>query len=161
MLRSLVALSLVLTSASASTAAPPGPAHAEGQRLSNKYALGADPGSADWTQGSQLPQGTGVQSASGDAYAASHTQLSSQAGSSGQAEAGTGAARVEGAASPNFVTTSGVHFMLDGSIRYFPGSNDYFLILRCCGVDIHSILDHIVPSSLVAKRMKVPAQQRT
>lgn len=137
MLRSLVALSLVLTAglaaAAASAPTPPGQAQAEGHRSSNKYALGADPGTADWTQGSQLPQGTGVQSASGDAF--QNYTAPSPAGRSqpsGQPVIGEGAARVEdiAPASPNFVTTAGVHFTLDGSIRYFPGSNDYFLILR-------------------------------
>ena len=131
----LLALSLVLTAALAAAPAfaltPPGQAQAEGQRSSNKYALGADPGTADWTQGSQLPQGTGVQSASGDAFqnTASHPNSTVSSQPSSIAE---GAAQVEdiAPASPNFVKTAGVHFTLDGSIRYFPGSNDYFLILR-------------------------------
>ena len=151
-LRSLLALSLVLSACAAPLiiAPAPGPAGAaetesSSHRSSDKYAIAADPDTSGWTQGSALPQGTGVQSASGVAFENTVTNpkyiLPSQPTSaswSGQSSAQPEAARAETAAhvediapaSSNFVTTDGIHFTLDGSIRYFPGSNDYFLILR-------------------------------
>lgn len=147
--RSLLALSLVLGACALAPAPAPGPAggaKAESQRSSDKYALDADPNSAGWTQGSALRQGTQLQSASGVAFENTATNpkyilpdqptSASWTGepSSAQPEAAKAetAAHVEAIApaSPNFVTTDGIHFTLDGSIRYFPGSNDYFLILR-------------------------------
>ena len=140
MLRLFLSLCLLFTAvapAPASALTPPGQAQAEGQRSSNKYALGADPNTADWTQGSQLA--SGVQSASGDAF----QNTASQAGTdqaSGQSDAARVAAHVEDVApaSSSFVGTNGVHFTLDGNIRYFPGSNDYFLILRYPEVKLDS-----------------------
>lgn len=29
-----------------------------------------------------------------------------------------------------FVTAVGTNFVVNGSVHYFPGSNDYFLVLR-------------------------------
>ena len=150
-LRSLLALSLVLSACAAPLiiAPAPGPAGAaeteSSQRSSNKYALDADPDTAGWTQGSQLPQGTGVQSATGDAFENTSTNpkyalpdLPTSGSWTGQSSAQPEAAKAETAAhvediapaSSNFVTTDGIHFTLDGAIQYFPGSNDYFLMLR-------------------------------
>ena len=41
-------------------------------------------------------------------------------------------ARTESSGNVGFVTTNGTTFVLNGQIKYFSGSNDYFLILRCC-----------------------------
>ncbi|CAL8463203.1 g2737 [Coccomyxa elongata] len=40
------------------------------------------------------------------------------------------AARTESSGNVGFVTTNGTNFVLNGQIKYFSGSNDYFLILR-------------------------------
>ncbi len=42
------------------------------------------------------------------------------------------AARTEASGNVGFVTTKGINFVLNGQIKYFSGSNDYFLIMRCC-----------------------------
>ena len=170
MLRSLLALGLVLTALAVAPAPAPGPAgrvEAEGQRSSDKYALDGDPNSSGWTQGSQLPQGTGVQSASGFGFENTATNpkyiLPSQPTSgswTGQTAAQPESARAETAAhvediapaSPNFVTTDGIHFTLDGSIKYFPGSNDYFLILRYF-TRIECSMTSEIARSLVAEHM--------
>ena len=41
------------------------------------------------------------------------------------------AARAEAAGNVGFVRTNGTNFVLNGKIKYFSGSNDYFLIMRC------------------------------
>ena len=121
------------------------------QPLDPKYRLAADPGSAGWTQGT-----TTAQSASSNAVLSAEV-LSADTSSSkyllpsqptegswpsapsaaGAAIASPGSAAAESGAhteaifpaSPNFVQTDGIHFTLDGEIKYFSGSNDYFLIL--------------------------------
>ena len=40
------------------------------------------------------------------------------------------AAKTESAGNVGFVTTNGTNFVLNGHIKYFSGSNDYFLIMR-------------------------------
>ena len=40
------------------------------------------------------------------------------------------AARTESSGNVGFVTTNGINFVLNGKIKYFSGSNDYFLIMR-------------------------------
>ena len=48
----------------------------------------------------------------------------------GLAGSRTNAASVEAISQLQFVKTNGVHFTVGGRIRYFKGSNDYFLVLR-------------------------------
>ena len=47
----------------------------------------------------------------------------------GPANASTAAA-VEAISAGAFVRTSGTNFLLNDQVRYFAGSNDYFLVLR-------------------------------
>ena len=148
---SLLATAVLTSAALAPAPAPGNAAVAEGQQpLDPKYALAADPGSAGWTQGTATPQSASANAALSAAVLSATTSsnkylLPSQptegswpsSAAAGAATAPSGSAAPESGArteaiapaSPNFVQTDGIHFTLDGEIKYFSGSNDYFLIL--------------------------------
>ena len=146
---SAVWLIALLIGGLAAAAPAPGPAPhpamaEEGQASSRKYALDPDPSGSGWTQGSAPAQQGGTSQLSATVLAASKYLLpdrptaESWPGTTPAAAAATGSsASPEGArteaippASPNFVQTDGIHFTLDGAIKYWSASNDYFLILR-------------------------------
>lgn len=55
-------------------------------------------------------------------------------------------ARVESGGNIGFVKTNGTYFTLNGMIKYFSGSNDYFLILRCSPPQLCRTDDERCPS---------------
>ncbi len=143
----LIALIGRLAAAAQAPAPAPHAAMAEdGQASSRKYALDPDPSGAGWTQGSAPAQGGTSQSGlsatvladtkyllpdrpTAGTWPAAAPPAAAAAGSSASPES---SARTEAIppASTNFVQTDGIHFTLDGAIKYWSGSNDYFLILR-------------------------------